>query len=61
MGLMLENRIRKIIHEQGRTSKWVSEQMGLSQSQFSQRLAGLIRIKKHEVDQLKKILNVKEI
>lgn len=56
--MKIGEKIKKAIQKEGRTSKWVAEKMGLSQSQLSQRINGKIQISYNEVEDIKKILGI---
>jgi hypothetical protein len=50
--------IRKAIKQQGRTNKWVGEQIGISQWVISHRLCGRSNFTYEEIRKLRKILNL---
>ncbi len=50
--------IRSEIKKQGRTSKWVGEQIGLSESTMSQRLSGISNFTYPEIRKIKEILSL---
>lgn len=50
--------IRAEIKKQGRTAKWVGEQLGLSESMMSQRLSGKPQLKYSEIRKIKEILGM---
>lgn len=53
-------KINRVIESQGRSKKWMAEQLGLSPSSFSQRISGNIEFKYSEIESIMTILRVDE-
>lgn len=58
--MTIGEKVKKKIKEQGRTITWVSKQVGVSRSSFSQRISGKLEFKMHELIGISKALGLSE-